>query len=193
MSSNKNLHKAKKNQNDEFYTRITDIEKELKWYKDHFKGKVIYCNCDDPEKSDFWKHFEMKFDFYGLDRLVATTYEEDKPAYKLELIRGGDGIEKVKTPLKGNGDFRSDECIEILKGADVVVTNPPFSLFREYIAQLIEYDKEFLVIGNKNALTCKEIFKLIKEDKIWLGENSGRGSMIFIKPDGSEPSIASYW
>ena len=131
---NSNLHKAKTEKNDEFYTQLSDIEKELKHYKEHFKGKVIFCNCDDPEWSNFWKYFELNFDFLGLKKLVSTHFEKDKGSYKLEIIGDINGDGKVtnkdiiRTPLKQNGDFRSDECIEILKEADIVVSNPPFSL-----------------------------------------------------------------
>jgi len=166
---NKNLRKARKEKKDEFYTQITDIEKELKHYKDQLKGKIIFCNCDDPEYSNFWKYFELNFHHLGLKKLVATHYDEEKPTYKLEY----DGQQIIKTNLKQNGDFRSPEAVEILKQSDIVITNPPFSLFREYIAQLIEYDKKFLVIGNQNAFTYKEIFPLIKNNKIWTGYYSG--------------------
>jgi len=178
MAANKNLHQAKKAKNDEFYTQLADIERELKHYKDHLKGKIIFCNCDDPEESNFWNYFALNFEHLGLKKLIATHFETDKPSYKLELIAdiNDDGkinkMDTIKTPLKQNGDFRSPECIEILKEADVVVTNPPFSLFREYVDQLIEYDKKFIIIGNQNAITYKEIFKLIKENKIWLGNSS---------------------
>jgi hypothetical protein len=177
MGKNSNLHRAKKAACDEFYTLLTDIEKELSHYKEYFRNKIVFCNCDDPEESNFWKYFELNFEHLGLKKLVSTHYETDKPSYKLELFSdvNGDGkINKgdvIKTPLKQNGDFRSPECIEILKECDVVVTNPPFSLFREYVAQLVEYNKYFLIIGSKNAITYKEIFKLIKENKLWLGYN----------------------
>jgi len=164
---NSNLHKAAKAKKDEFYTQISDIEKELRHYKEHFKDKVVFCNCDDPESSNFWKYFQLNFEFIGLKKLVATHYETEKPSYKLELTRGQE--QPVKTPLKQNGDFRSPECIEILKECDVVVTNPPFSLFREYVGQLMEYNKKFIIIGHQNAITYKEVFPLIKENKMWLG------------------------
>jgi hypothetical protein len=191
MTNNVNtkLHKASAAKQDEFYTQLSDIEKELKHYKDFFKNKIIFCNCDDPETSNFWKFFELNFEHLGFRKLIATHFETDKPSYKLELMTDitGDGrIDKadiVKTPLKQNGDFRSPECIEILKEADVVVTNPPFSLFREYVAQLVEYDKKFLIIGNTNAITYKEIFKLIKENKLWLGASVHGGYVEFGVPD----------
>lgn len=190
MSKNANLHKAKAEKNDEFYTLLTDIEKELCHYEYFFKDKVVYLNCDDYRESNFWKYFEINFDHLGLKKLVATHFDMENPTYKIEMTRGvdidGDGRmtakDIVQTPLKGNGDFRSPESIEILKEADVVVTNPPFSLFREYIAQLIEYNKKFLVIGNMNAITYKEIFPLIKENKLWIGYKSFSGGMDFICP-----------
>lgn len=182
------LNRAKNDKQDEFYTQLSDIEKELKHYKDFFKDKIVFCNCDDPETSNFWKFFELNFEHLGFKKLVATHFEIDKPSYKLELMTDitGDGrIDKsdvVRTPLKQNGDFRSPECIEILKEADVVITNPPFSLFREYLSQLTEYNKKFLIVGNPNAITYKEIFKLIKDDKIWLGYKSMGTDMLFDVP-----------
>ena len=186
-----NLRKAKANKKDEFYTQLVDIENELKHYEKHFKNKVVFCNCDDPLKSNFWTYFNMNFDHLGLKKLIATHFHSEKPTYKLEIINN---LNVIKTPLKQNGDFRSDECIEILKEADIVVTNPPFSLFREYVAQLIEHNKKFLIIGNINAITYKEIFKLIKENKAWLGIGMGRGISGFIVPKhyelyGSEARI----
>ena len=166
---NKNLRKAKKEKNDEFYTQITDIEKELKYYKEQFKDKTVFCNCDDPEYSNFWKYFYLNFEHLGLKKLIATHYEKEKPSYKLEY----DGKKTIKTILNQNGDFRSPEAVEILKNADIVVTNPPFSLFREYMAQLIEYEKKFLIIGNMNAVTYKEIFPLLMDNHVWLGYHSG--------------------
>jgi len=166
---NKNLHKANRNKNDDFYTELTDIEKELGYYKEHFKDKVVFLNCDDPEESNFWKYFYLNFKYLKLKKLIATHFESKKPSYKLEKTNG----DTKKTPLKQNGDFRSPECIEILKEADIVVTNPPFSLFREYVAQLIEYNKKFIILGNQNALTNKDIFELIKKNKIWLGIDNG--------------------
>jgi len=174
--SNKYLHKAKDNKKDEFYTQLPDIENELKHYKKHFKGKVVFCNCNDTEESNFWRYFALNFKRLGLKKLIATHFGNGIPSYKLE--KNNRGI--IKTPLKGNGDFRSEECIDLLKKSDIVVTNPPFSLFREYVAQLINYNKKFLIIGNINAITYKEIFELIKENKVWLGINLGRGISGFI-------------
>ena len=167
--ANKSLKKAKKSKNDEFYTQLTDIEKELKHYKNQFKGKVVFCNCDDPEHSNFWRYFQLNFFHIGLKKLISTHYEENRPTYKLEY----DGKNITKTNLLQNGDFRSPEAIEILKSCDMVVTNPPFSLFREYVAQLIHYKKEFIIIGNQNALTYKDIFSLIKGNKMWTGHKMG--------------------
>ena len=143
MGNNRNLHKASADKKDEYYTKLSDIEKELKHYSKYFKDKVVFCNCDDPQYSNFWKYFELNFEKLGLKKVVATHFQTHKSSYKLELIKNINSEEKIsklniiKTPLKQNGDFRSEECIEILKGVDIVVTNPPFSLFREYIAQLI--------------------------------------------------------
>lgn len=173
-SHNTNLHKANRAKNDEFYTQLSDIEKELHHYKNHFKDKIIFCNCDDPQESHFWKYFQMNFEYLGIKKLIATHYETEKPSYKLEIIgdRNEDGrinmLDIITTPLKQNGDFRSPECIEILKEADIIVTNPPFSLFREYVAQLFEHEKKFVIIGSQNAITYKEFFKHIKENRVWL-------------------------
>jgi hypothetical protein len=183
-SSNKSLRKASQIKNDEFYTQLSDIEKELGHYKNHFNGKIIFCNCDDPTESNFWKYFQLKFEDLKLKKLVATHFEKEKPSYKLEMVEGRAGI--TKTELKQNGDFRSPECIEILREADIVVTNPPFSLFREYAAQLIEYNKKFIILGSLNALTYKEIFKLIKENTIWLGY-SVRGKCIEFRVPQDHP------
>lgn len=194
----KNLTSAKTSKNDEFYTQLSDIERELKHYKNHFKDKVVFCNCDDPRISNFFHFFSYNFEKYGLKKLITTCYKSqerdlfsnNKSEQAIYLEYTGDkngnnvpdpneiGIKK----LKGDGDFRSKESIELLKQADIVVTNPPFSLFREYVAQLIEYDKKFLIIGNINAISYKEIFKLIKENKAWLGVNMGRGISGFIVP-----------
>ena len=177
---------AKKNKKDEFYTQLTDIEKELNHYKEHFKNKVVFCNCDDPKESNFFKYFALNFKYLQLKRLVATHYNEGEKSYKLEIVEdiNKDGKinldDAITTPLKGNGDFRSDECIKILEESDIVVTNPPFSLFREYIAQLIEYNKKFVIVGHQNAISYKEIFQLIKENKIWLGYGFKGGAGHFI-------------
>ncbi len=184
-NENKALGEAKKNKKDEFYTQLQDIERELKNYKNHFEGKVVYCNCDDPRVSNFFHYFSYNFEHLGLKKLIATCYKSQsidlfstndcEKAVYLEYF--GDK-NKNKIPdlheievnhLKGDGDFRSSECIELLKEADIVVTNPPFSLFREYISQLIEYKKDFLIIGHQNAVKYKEIFPLMRDNKIWLG------------------------
>lgn len=172
--ANANLHKAKTAKNDEFYTQLSDVSKELMHYKEHFKDKVVFCNCDDPSWSAFWKYFHLNFSHLGLKKLISTHYDREKPTYKMEYEGGNDNDVEVGTitPLEGNGDFRNAECIELLKQADIVVTNPPFSLFREYVAQLMEYEKEFLIIGNKNSITYKEFFPLLKDNKVWIGYES---------------------
>ena len=196
MVKNKDLNIAGKNRKDEFYTQLTDIEKEMKHYKAHFKGKTIFCNCDDPETSNFWKYFELNFEELGLKKLISTHFETEIPSYKLELVQdiNGDGkitrLDIIRTPLRQNGDFRSPECIEILKEADIVITNPPFSLFREYLAQLVEYEKKFIIIGNVNAITYKEVFPLIINNKMWLGASIHSGDREFRVPD-SYPLEAS--
>ena len=182
MASNKYLKDANKNKNDEFYTQLTDIEKELRHYKEHFREKIIYCNCDDPRVSNFFKYFYLNFEHFGLKRLITTCYKNQEidlfsqnnseKAVWIEYEGGGDihNFDNIKVKeLKGDGDFRSEECIEILKTCDIVVTNPPFSLFREYVSQLMEYEKKFVIIGHQNAISYKEIFRLIKENRIWLG------------------------
>ena len=176
MTKNSNLHKAKTAKNDEFYTQLTDIEKELKHYKAHFKNKTIFCNCDDPKQSQFWKYFHLNFNHFGLKKLIATHYHETKPTCKIEYTGEDDNDCEigVVTSLEANGDFRSPECIELLKEADMVITNPPFSLFREYIAQLIEHDKKFIIMGNNNAITYKEFFPLLKNNQVWLGYTSNK-------------------
>ena len=195
MAKNSNMHAAKKNQNDEFYTQLADIESEVMRYKDQFKGKVVFCNCDDPAQSNFWKFFELNFDNFGLKKLMSTHFDENQQSYKLEIIGDIDGDGKVtskdivKTPLKQNGDFRSDECVELLKEADIVCTNPPFSLFREYIEQLVEHKKKFLIVGNPNAITYKEVFKLIKDKKLWLGIKSLGTDMLFGFPDSKKQEL----
>ena len=180
MSGNKNLNQAMKARQDEFYTQKDDIEAELWHYKKHFNDKVVYCNCDDPcdgpMASEFWKFFVRNFNDWGLKKLIATHYERDEKNFSYKIEAGPDKNGQFKfpgtpkrTPIKSNGDFRSDSCIRLLKQADIVVTNPPFSLFREYVAQLIKYNKKFVIIGPRNAITYKEIFPLISSNKIWLG------------------------
>lgn len=199
---NQTLHIAKSSKKDEFYTQLSDIESELKHYEKHFRSKVVFCNCDDPRNSNFFNYFAYNFEKLGLKKLITTCYKnqendlfsqsEAEKAVFLEY-NGDKNENKIPdaeeiglTPLMGDGDFRSKESIDLLKQADIVVTNPPFSLFREYIAQLIQYEKKFLIIGNINAITYKEIFKLIKENKAWLGINMGRGISGFIVPDHYE-------
>ena len=203
---NKQLHQAKKEKNDEFYTQFTDIERELSHYKDHFKGKTVLCNCDDPRVSNFFKYFALNFEYFGLKRVITTCYKNNCPDLFSQntaeqavylIYDGNNGAsmpdwDKVDVkPLRGDGDFRSRECIELLKQSDIVVTNPPFSLFREYVAQLMAYHKRFLIIGNQNEITYKEIFPLIKANRIWLGYNSG--NMEFKVPADSEPRATRYW
>lgn len=179
-ATNTSLGAARRAKNDEFYTQLTDIEKELRHYKHHFHGKVVLCNCDDPEWSNFWKYFTLNFEHLGLAKVVATHYAQGEPSYKLEYL--GSEQPAVKTPLTGDGDFRSDECVALLKDADIVVTNPPFSLFREYVAQLLAHNKKFLAIGSKNALTYREIFRPLMANQVWLGVTSPKQ---FLQPDGS--------
>jgi len=216
--ANKNLNNAKIAKKDEFYTQLTDIERELQHYWQHFKDKVVLCNCDDPYESNFFKYFALRFNQLGLKKLICTCYNgspvqgnelmidfgdfDDEPkkiAYKVEITEvkdlNGDGavdLSDVQYLLKNDknvlstlrtGDFRDPECIELLKQADIVVTNPPFSLFREYIGQLMEYEKKFIIIGNINAVTYKEVFPLIKENKIWLGPSITSGDRKFNVPD----------
>ena len=178
MAKNSNLHAAKAAKNDEFYTQLTDIEKEMSHYREHFKGKTIFCNCDDPTWSNFWRYFHLNFGFLGLKKLVATHYDAVCSTYKMTYMGGDDyNIEAgVRENLMQNGDFRSPECIELLRESDIVVTNPPFSLFREYVAQLMEHGKKFIIIGNMNCLTYKEFFPLIKDDIVWPGVNSKGGT-----------------
>lgn len=196
MAKNTTLHSAKNAKNDEFYTRLDDIEAEISShpdYKRQFQGKVVFCNCDDPEWSNFYMFFRLHFKRLGLKKLITTHYNADgSPSYKLEWDGsklGDDTVNMVRTPLQGNGDFRSEECIEILKEADIVVTNPPFSLFREYIAQLVEYDKKFVVLGNPNAITYKEIFPLLKDNKMFIGYKSMGSDMYFIVSDEHKKNL----
>ena len=221
-----NLSKAKLEKNDEFYTKLSDIENELKYYKDHFKNKVVFCNCDDPFESNFFKYFAMNFNALGLKKLIATSYAsspivgselnnyidsdqelliQNKKAYKVIMSElkdtNGDGREDLFDVqelikhriryLKGDGDFRSDESIELLKQADIVVTNPPFSLFREYVSLLMEHKKKFVIIGSQNAIAYKEIFPLIKENKIWTGMSPR--SMSFKTPEGDIKTVNAKW
>lgn len=225
LPSNRDLHTANQAKKDEFYTQLSDIEKEMRNYKTKFRGTTVLCNCDDPFESNFFKYFAMNFNTLGLKKLIATCYsgspimgtelslfdEQDprdlKTPYKIEIneVRdeNNDGAidladvkiliknkKNVLTFLEGNGDFRSEECIKILKKANIVVTNPPFSLFREYVAQLIKYNKKFIIIGNVNAITYKEIFPLIKENLIWLGQSIHSGDREFQVP-ASYPLKAS--
>ena len=182
--ANANLRKAKSAKNDEFYTQLTDVSKELMHYKDHFKDKVVFCNCDDPSWSAFWRYFHLNFAHLGLKKLVSTHYDREQPTFKMVYEGGDDNDVEVGTitPLEGNGDFRNAECIELLKEADVIVTNPPFSLAREYIACLVEYQKKFLIVGDMNWITYKEVFPLLKDNQIWLGNCTVKE---FIQPDGT--------
>lgn len=194
MKLNKNFKDAREIKNDEFYTQLADIENELKHYKDYFKDKVVYCNADDPRVSNFFHYFSYNFEYLGLKKLITTCYksqeinlfslQDSEEAVYLEYTGEKDGgrtptAENIGIyPLKGNGDFRSPECIELLKEADIVVTNPPFSLFRDYLGQLIEYDKDFIILGNQNAITYKEVFPFIQQEKVWLGHNVGTQEFI---------------
>lgn len=186
--SNSNLTKAKQAKNDEFYTQMSDIEKELQHYTQHFIGKAVYCNCDDPTWSNFWRYFHLNFKHFKLKKLISTHYDPKEPTYKMEYEGGNDEDYEVGTitPLQQNGDFRSPECIELLKEADIVVTNPPWSLFREYVAQLEEYHKSYIILGNKNAITYKEFFPLLKDNKVWLGYG---GADNFDTPDGQTKKV----
>lgn len=230
--ANKSLTSAKRAKNDEFYTQFGDIQKEMEAYLEFdakaFKGQVVYCNCDDPYESNFFKYFVLNFKKLGLKRLITTSYKPSPLANtQLELLGDDPSLPKIKgrpkvtankfvinrvhdidgngefdlkdvaeqlkankfnqwAPLAGSGDFRSDECVDLLKQADIVVTNPPFSLFREYVKQLMEHGKRFAVIGNMNAITYKEIFPLIKDDKLWLGATGNGSDMVFAVPNGAE-------
>lgn len=197
MKLNKNLHAAKRAKNDEFYTQLPDIEKELRYYKEYFNDKVVLCNCDDPHISKFFHYFSYNFEYLGLKKLITVCYKnqdmkrfsnyDTESAIYLEYNGDKNGnkvpdIEEIGIKeLKGDGDFRSKECIELSKQADIVVTNPPFSMFGKYLSQLIEYDKKFLIIGNINAITYKEVFPLIRDNKMWLGYNPVKE---FLTPEG---------
>jgi len=204
---NRNFQDAKKAKEDEFYTQLGDIERELRHYKAHFKGKVVYLNCDDPRVSNFFHYFSYNFEKLKLKKLIATCYKSQE----VDLFSQNDSEQAIyleydgdrnnnnfpdpeeigSKPLKGDGDFRSAESIELVKQADIVVTNPPFSLFREFVMQLVEYNKKFLVVGNQNAITYKEIFQLVQANKIWLGTKSG--DMAFQVPDYYTPRATRYW
>jgi len=232
--ANKNLTKAKAAKNDEFYTQYQDIQKEVEAYFEYdphtFRGKTVYCNCDDPYESNFFRYFVLNFEKLGLKRLITTSYKPSPIANTQLSLFGNDktlppqkGRPKVTAnrfiinevgdfnedgefnlediaeqlkanknnewaPLKEDGDFRSEECIELLKQSDIVVTNPPFSLFREYVKQLFDYNKKFIIIGNKNAITYKEVFPLIKENKMWVGTTSFNKDMLFISPYKIDPA-----
>lgn len=183
-NANDNLHNAKNAKNDEFYTQLSDIEKELLHYSGHFKEKIVYCNCDDPTWSAFWKYFHINFTKLGLKKLVSTHYESDGVTYKMEYTGGDDDslASGIVTLLYGNGDFRSQECLDILDETDIVVTNPPFSLFKEFLSVLMTYGKKFVIIGNLNAISYKETFHYIKNNKMWLGYG-GNCTMVFRMPD----------
>ena len=183
--SNQNLLTAKNKKNDEFYTRLEDIQKELNNYKKYFKDKIIYCNCDDIYTSNFYKYFKDNFNKLGIKKIIATNLSLDNTAYKTEFDNNS---KESRTELRGNGDFRSEECIKLLQESDIIITNPPFSLFREYIAQLIKYNKDFLIIGNMNAATYKEIFPLFKNNQVWFGYTSPK---IFITPDRTEKKFGN--
>ena len=199
-ATNKLLQKAKKSKSDEFYTQLCDIESELKFYKTHFKDKVVFCNCDDPRTSNFFKYFAVNFEELGVKKIITSCYREQtgdlfsktnqESGFFFEYTNTVEERNKINSPeiklFNGDGDFRSLESIALLQESDVVVTNPPFSLFREYVEQLVKYEKKFLIIGNVNAITYKEIFKLIKENKAWLGINLGRGVSGFIVPQHYE-------
>jgi len=207
VSDNRNLHSANKAKQDEFYTQLSDIENELKHYKKHFKGKTVLCNCDDPRVSNFFHYFAYNFEHLGLKRLITTCYKNQERdlfsqnnserAIWLEYFGDRNG-NRVPDPeeigihyFNGDGDFRSAECIELLKEADIVVTNPPFSLFADYIGQLAKYEKKFLVLGNKNAVTYKEVFQLFKENKLWIGVTPMSREIYFnVNQDFIEESLA---
>lgn len=189
--ANAKLHQAKQNKKDEFYTQMEDIARELYHYRHHFRDKSVFLNCDDPEESNFWKYFELNFDDLGLTRLVSTHYHPAERTYKLVMERNEEGdITTTKTPLEGNGDFRSAECIALLDEADIITTNPPFSLFREYLALLMEHKKKFLIIGNQNAITYKEVFPFIKNNEMWLGYGFP-GNVAFFKSPYEDTAVSS--
>ena len=182
---NTNLQTAKNAKSDEFYTQAEDVNKELKHYTHHFKDKVIYCNCDNPEWSEFWRYFHINFNRLGLRKLISTHYEEAKSTYKMEYCGGDDNdiTAGTKTTLTGNGDFASDECLSILDEADIVVSNPPFSLFKSYIFHLFSKNKYFIILGNMNASTYNNVFPLIKNNQLWYGKTIHSGDREFKVPD----------
>jgi Adenine-specific methyltransferase EcoRI len=207
-AKNKNLAAAKEAREDEFYTQLADIERELKHYKQHFKNKVVYCNCDDPRVSNFFHYFSYNFERLQLKRLITTCYQsqasdrfscsDSEQAILLEYDgdKNGNTVPDVNEigikPLEGDGDFRSEESIELLKQSDIVVTNPPFSLFRDYVAQLMEHDKKFVIIGSLNAVTYNDIFKLIKDNRLWLGNGFQAGNAYFAVPEAVEYAKGVY-
>lgn len=206
-SKNKNLHKAKSSKKDEFYTQLPDIENELKNYKEHFKNKIIYCNCDDPRVSNFFHYFSYNFEKLQLKKLITTCYKsqsadlfsqnDSERAIYLEYNgdKNGNNVPDIDEIgihyLDGDGDFRSKESIELLKQADIVVSNPPFSLFREYVSQLIKFDKKFIIVGHQNAIGYRDVFQLFKEDKIWLGFGFKGGAAHFINNHYEDYATAS--
>ena len=193
--TNENLRNAKKNKNDEYYTLYEDIEKELQHYKSELINKVIYCNCDNPEISNFWRYFVENFKELQLKKIISTHFNKDgSPSYKIEwsgetVRENSIKVNMIKTPLKGDGDFSSEECIEILKECDIVITNPPFSLFRKYVKTLMEYNKKFLIVGPLNAITYKEVFPYIKSDEIIIGVNEIKK----FRMNGELKAVACFW
>ncbi len=208
MSLNENLQRAKREKNDEFYTQLSDIENELRHYAGHFSGKVVYCNCDDPSVSNFFHYFSYNFEHLGLNKLITACYRnqdrdlfsrhDSERAIWLEYSgsRKSDRVPAVEDigvhEFEGDGDFRSAETINLLKKADIVVTNPPFSLFREYVAQLMQYGKKFLIVGSQNAITYKEIFPLIKDNQMWLGVTPKGQDMLFDVPEGYAQELVAF-
>lgn len=206
-AKNGQLGKAKRDKKDEFYTQLCDIERELVHYKEHFRGKTVLCNCDDPRVSNFFHYFSYNFEFLGLKKLISVCYKnQDRDLFSTNVAERAIWLEyegdkngnRIPDPeeigiryLDGDGDFRSEECIELLKQADIVVTNPPFSLFREYIAQLVSYGKKFLIVGSQNAVVYKEVFHLLMDNSVWLGYNCG--DMSFRVPDNYEARETRFW
>ncbi len=196
QGGNAGLHAARRAANDEFYTRIEDVEVELFHYREHFRGKTVYLNCDDPRWSAFWRYFCLQFDTLGLERLIATHYtgvvDPGAPSFMIDVERGRDVTDPqlidpetvgVQRALAGDGDFRSDECVELLEQSDIVVTNPPFSLARPFVQQLVEHGKQFVILGNMNAITYKEVWPLIQGGDLWVGATSLNGGRWMILPD----------